>query len=425
MPNEKEDVLPTEDPGQRVSRLPRRTTQNMSVAELVKKYQDFLPAQGMHDLAQTAFAPRPVMSESEQEYPSLITSRPGIRTKGRHRLPVRKASTSDFEQGYAANVAPRYLPHSRKPVPAPSTSRIPAPKGPLFESHESSRRASPEKRSFSNQGKEVRFSRPPSPHSTRSTVPGTKQPKNRVVSRSKDKIVPRPPSVPNRSTFRRPPAGAGNKVSNIAKHFERLGRDAERSKGRYAVIRGKRARPVASARAKVEVLDSVKDAIRDDSESSDSSSEADDEDEGNEEEQPTSTAQQDSLDPKPNSSGSELKTISPLDSFPVINLDAPGAQEEGTVLPPPPGHISLPSSPFLSSMKSKQEMALTPPASDIELGGTERNSILKALSGFWPQPARHSIEGDDPMNDPLHIFRDSSMVVRLDEPTSIIALALE
>lgn len=425
MPDEKEEVPSTEDPGQRVSRLPRRTTQNMSVAELVKKYQDFLPAQGVHDLAQTAFAPKPVMSESEQEYPSQVTPRPGIRSKGRHRLPVRKASTSDFEQGYAANVAPRYLPHSRKPIPAPSTSRIPAPKGPPSEPLESSRRASPEKRSFSNQGKETRFSRPPSPHSTRSTVTGMKQSKNRVVSRSKDKTVPRPPSVPNRTTFRRPPAGAGNKVSNIAKHFERLGRDAERSKGRYAVIRGKRARPVASARAKVEVLDSVKDAIRDDSESSDSSSEADDEDEGNDEEHPTSTTQQDSLDLKPNVSESDLNVVPPSDSIPVTNLDAPGTQEGATTLLPPPEHISLPSSPFLSNMKSKQEMVLTPPASDIELGGAERNSILKALSGFWPQPARHSIEGDDPMNDPLHIFRDSSMVVRLDEPTSIIALALE
>lgn len=424
MPNEKDEVLSTEEPGQRVSRLPRRTTQNMSVAELVKKYQDFLPAQGVHDLAQTAFAPKSVMSESEQEYPSQVTSRPGIRSKGRHRLPVRKASTSDFEQGYAANVAPRYLPHPRKPIPASSTSRIPAPKGPPFELLESSRRASPEKRSFSNQGKEIRFSRPPSPHSTRSTITGMKQSKNRVVSRSKDKTVPRPPSVANRSTFRRPPAGAGNKVSNIAKHFERLGRDAERSKGRYAVIRGKRARPVASARAKVEVLDSVKDAIRDDSESSDSSSEADDEDEGNDEEQPTSTAQQDLLDLKSNASESDLKIVPPSDSFPVINLDAPGTQEGATIPLPPPEHISLPSSPFLSSMKGKQEMLLTP-ASDIELGGAERNSILKALSGFWPQPARHSIEGDDPMNDPLHIFRDSSMVVRLDEPTSIIALALE
>jgi 1-phosphatidylinositol-3-phosphate 5-kinase len=111
-----------------------------------------------------------------------------------------------------------------------------------------------------------------------------------------------------------------------------------------------------------------------------------------------------------------------------MNPDTPGVQEgKATALLLPPGHISLPSSPFLSSMKSKQDMTLTPPASDVELGGsgTERISILKALSGFWPQPTRHSVEGDDPMNDPLHIFRDSSMVVRLDEPTSIIALALE
>jgi 1-phosphatidylinositol-3-phosphate 5-kinase len=32
---------------------------------------------------------------------------------------------------------------------------------------------------------------------------------------------------------------------------------------------------------------------------------------------------------------------------------------------------------------------------------------------------------DDLIGDPEHIFRDSSMVVRTDEPTSIIALALK
>ena len=34
-------------------------------------------------------------------------------------------------------------------------------------------------------------------------------------------------------------------------------------------------------------------------------------------------------------------------------------------------------------------------------------------------------EADDFMADPEHIFRESSMVVRTDEPTSIIALTLK
>ena len=51
-----------------------------------------------------------------------------------------------------------------------------------------------------------------------------------------------------------------------------------------------------------------------------------------------------------------------------------------------------------------------------------QDPILKALSTLWPQQPH---QFDDPFGDPEHIFRDSDMVVRLDEPTSIIALALK
>ena len=83
----------------------------------------------------------------------------------------------------------------------------------------------------------------------------------------------------------RRPTFTGNKVSNIAKHFERINKDTDKANRRYAVIRGRKARPVTTARAKAEILDSIKDAIKDESESSDSSEaddEGDDEDEAHE-----------------------------------------------------------------------------------------------------------------------------------------------
>lgn len=270
-------------------------------------------------------------------------------------------------------------------------------------------------------------SRPSSPSVGKyNTMTTGKQSTKRVVSRTKENSVMRPTSSStNKATMRRAPVPPGTKVSNIAKHFERLGRDAERSKSRYAVIRGRRARPVASARAKVEVLDSVKDAIRDESESSDSSSEADDEDEGNDEDRRRPSEEPIAELPTQN------KDIDPPSSEvnPTTDAAAPAlvqnGQEEDTVLHAPPAPTS-PSSPLLPTVKLRHDHNVSPPASDIEGGGTgpERNSILKALSGFWPQPTRHSIETDDVLSDPEHIFRDSSMVVRLDEPTSIIALAL-
>ncbi|KAF7302586.1 1-phosphatidylinositol-3-phosphate 5-kinase [Mycena chlorophos] len=444
---------PSTSKPQQPSRLPRRTNNQLNVAELVKKYQDFLPPQGVHDLAKTAFPPRIVVSESEQEY-NNSPIRLGPRSKSRHRPLARKQSTSDFEQGYAANIAPKYLTHSRRAALPGPQSRIPGPVD--MRSEDSSRRPSPEKRSSSGKGKDVRFgrsSRPASPPPTAkpsATTPGGRSTKARVPGRTtRDKTPSRPTTgAGSKSTFRKP-TGQGTKVSNIAKHFERLGRDAERNKTRYAIIRGRRARPVASARAKVEVLDSVKDAIKDESDSSDSSSEADDEGDENEEDpkpKPKSTTKKPETVLEEGSSEGQLHS-SPEDStiLPEVKVESvvtpeaapptavPHSTTTQTVEPPhsttrvpPPGPLSLPPSPFLSSFKDAGN-PLTPPPTDMDLaGGTERNSILKAISGFWqqPLPSRSPFEADDPMNDPEHIFRESSMVVRTDEPTSIIALAL-
>lgn len=416
------------------SRL-QKTVHQVSVAELVQKYQDYLPAQGVQELAQTALAPRPLVSESEQDYPSQATVQPAIvRNRTRHRVPIRKPSTSDFEQGYAANAAPRRGTHSRKSLIS-SGSRIPV-LGKALESRGSSRLSSPDRRHVLS--KDNHPSRPSSPHGEKPIHPSLKLTKSRIVSRSKDKQPTRTPGTPgNKMTFRRPALTMGSKVPAMARHYERLGREAERSRSKYAVIRSRPARPVVYAPAKVKVLDSVKEAIADDTESSDSSSEADDEADGNDEERPISpTMQREPLMPDPATSSVVSEPIpEPLSETAPhiasenvttslqapINLEIQKAEKATRLLPP--GQITLPSPPFLKNVKSNQEMARTP-TSDSELG-TERISFLKALSVFWQQPTRSSIEADDPTSDPEHIFRDSSMVVRLDEPTSIIALALK
>jgi 1-phosphatidylinositol-3-phosphate 5-kinase len=193
-------------------------------------------------------------------------------------------------------------------------------------------------------------------------------------------------------------------------------------KSRYSVIRGKRARPVASARATVEVLDSVKDAIKDESDSSDSSSEADDEDEGIEERTVPELIVSSSPEVDPTSPEATVKTAPPgVISFPGVINDQE-MRETQVILP---GPISLPPSPFLSA--TKNEPSSTPPTSDLELAtsGAERPSILKAISGFLLQQPPPSRSNEDLISDPEHIFRDSSMIVRTDEPTSIIALALK
>ncbi|KAL4251514.1 1-phosphatidylinositol-3-phosphate 5-kinase [Abortiporus biennis] len=429
------------EPGSRiVSRLPRRPTHYPSVAELVKKYQDYLPPEGVEDLTKTALAPGVPVSESEQEAVPTIAARPRIRTKHPHGFVRKKSSMSDFEQSYAANVAPKYLTHRRPP--GNLSSKIPGPTSSSFDSHPSSRRSSPDKRpSFSRLHSDsiVRPGRMSPPPSGRLQPAGPFVPKgNKGKAIGRGTVKDKPPSRPSSSagpkgTVRRAP-GQGGKVSNIAKHFERINKDNERANRRYAVIRGRRARPVATARAKVEILESIKDAIKDESESSDSS-EADDE--GDDEEDEPPKVKKPTLDSSnvPETLGDAIAQ-SEESHLPaeVVQMPPPSVNVEGSA----DDSISQPETPSIPSITSTPPSIppspaivpqITPqlsPPPELDIGaGSERHSILKALSGFWPQPVqpRHA-DTDDLMSDPEHIFRDSSMVVRTDEPTSIIALAL-
>lgn len=416
---------PIPDRSRPMSRLPRRAVQHPSVAELVQRYQEFLPSQGVEELARTAFAPH-VVSESEPEAASPPIMPPTrIRSRHRHQVAVKKSSVSDLEQASRPIGQRRY-----------GISRIPAP--PPLDLTDTSRRTSPDKRRVSS---DSRIGRSSSPHGNRPIPPtGSRiRPKQNTRNAGKDKVmIPRSPNIPSKSGFRRA-APPGSKVSNIAKHFERMNRENERNTRRYAVInRGRRARPVASARAKVEILDSVKDAVRDESDSSDSSSEADDEGEGDDESPEAESKASNSFDSLPPQVDSEtqslLPTESPLEmemSIPELDVHAEASPERkpSFLLPveesqEPP---STPASPIMPSTPVHPVRPLSPPVGDT---ANERISILKTLTGFWPQPVpqsrfRSESDAEDFVADPEHIFRDSSMVVRTDEPTSIIALALK
>lgn len=218
----------------------------------------------------------------------------------------------------------------------------------------------------------------------------------------------------------------------MAKTFDRLNREVERTKGRYNILRGKRARPVTSVRATVAVLDSVKDALRDDIDPSDSSSEADDEGDGNEEGRPLGPPALSTEAPPPvllSEQAEELVTDAPPCAAPETTLPLTTSQDHpeteashfeltpATALPEP---MLLPAAQLLPLTKPD---VTTPVVPDLDVPTSGPQSIFKALSEFW-QP-RLSAELEDSMSDPEHIFRDSSMIVRTDEPTSIVALALK
>ncbi|TFK77523.1 hypothetical protein BDN72DRAFT_808414 [Pluteus cervinus] len=475
---EAEDQLPPP------SMLPRRSTQPL-VAELIRKYQDVLPAQGVEELMKTALPPLPppLISESEQEYvnrprrepirpknrqisstrkssgskpgqtviptrpltesrpmnndleagPSRRTSsafmkrlnsstndwtkpassrqalvseseqeytsqtrKPPFRGKPRPQL-SKKTSNSDFEHSYAANIAPRYLSNPRKSIA--NGTRIPGPKPFTFSSRVSSRHPSPEKRIPSGRRREVNFNGP-SPPDHFDTKLGTSKPFPKGsygLSLNAGRHGPRKAS-----------GGPVNKVQNMAKHFEKLGRDADRAKNRFVVIRGRRLRPVASPCAKVEVLDSLKDVVQEESEASDSSSEADDEGDGNERPRVISNPRGDSLDPT--AAISRDTGILPPESGQPEGGPS-NLPEDGTNAPDQPMQPSGSSSPVPS------EKPLENPPSVGETPEKPSANTDQAQPQFLLDPP-------DPTTDTVHIFRDCPVVVRTDEPTSIIALAL-
>ena len=425
-------VEPVEERTSRpISRLPRRTTQHPSVAELVKKYQEFLPASGVPDLAKTALAPELPESEPEISPPPLRSlGRPHNRSRHGDRVVSKKTSISDFEQGYAANVAPR----QRRPL----NSRIPAP--PPLDLNLDSRRTSPDKRPQMSRGHT--YDNPKLSPAT--SVHARARSRSYQKGSTKDKApIPRSPAPGAKSTFRRQPPPSG-KVSHITKHFERISRDNERSTRRYAVIRGgRKPRPVASARAKVEILDSVKDVVKDEeSESSSESSEADDEGEGDDEASvpvPKKSDSMSSTTSRPDTGPGVLPTESPAEMEPPQQGVVPETKEVSAAKPlrtvDEAAESVLPSvstSPtvFTSPLPSATRPHTSYTVTDTDAGVSEKGSIFRALTGFWPGHAsqsrfRSQSDVEDLMADPEHIFRDASMVVRTDEPTSIIALALK
>lgn len=290
--------------------------------------------------------------------------------------------TSDFERSYAANVAPRHFARTRHG----HASRIPAP---ILSGSEPQSRTNSPVRSLQPGGRAVRFGA----SGFRSfSPPRPDKPTSYNLKKDKGKARERPPS-----SIRLPPSSKAlgkrtvntfgqNRVGNIARHFERIAKESEKS--RKAAMRGRRARPVATARVTVEVLNTVRDGFRDHtSENSSSSSEADDEDEGEDgggasaeppppiEAPPTDVREhQESPEPAPTK-----------ESLPNAEPDmATLLQQHGqSSNPPTPSQdmervdSSAPSSPFPGTFGT---------LADRE--GSERMSLLKALNLFkdWSQP---------------------------------------
>jgi 1-phosphatidylinositol-3-phosphate 5-kinase len=206
-------------------------------------------------------------------------------------------------------------------------------------------------------------------------------------------------------------------VFNLAKHYEQLTREFEKQRLRDRQLRESRgAHPLASSKPVVEVYRDAHEAVKETSSleelnvSSPARASLD-----------TSNADTASVEQPSDSKDNELKAEKEVDEQSVASQVSehgdtePGEQStvEDEEEPTPSGSETLPMSPTDSTIDL------------IDLPNREKISILKLLTSFWGERSSSGwTQLDYPFAMTEHVWGDSDVIVREDEPSSIIALAL-
>jgi 1-phosphatidylinositol-3-phosphate 5-kinase len=243
-----------------------------------------------------------------------------------------------------------------------------------------------------------------------------------------------------------PSGGAGrSRVSTMARHFDRLNKEAERERERQQrvlAIRARRAQPVAATHARVEVFSNVLDAVKDDeSDTSDdepprgeadagavSGGEAEDEADSDAERGPATRASR---------REASTATITPANAAKAAEAQrsAAAGRVEGLPIVTPTsetsslfGDQSVPASALAKTSATDRDVSLptvTTPHSETASGSamTVGGSFLaKTLSSLWGRGRALPLL-DYPIASSEHFFADSGVVLREDEPSSLIAVS--
>ena len=229
-----------------------------------------------------------------------------------------------------------------------------------------------------------------------------------------------------------------SKVSTLAKHFEQLSREFEKErlrdrKQRAAKVTQARAFPIASSKPIVEVYKDVNEAVEERSPT----------DEQLVAVQPTHPQEEVTsivgglAGLNAGSVGGDSVPSSPIDATLIAdetateaetddnlqNVSQTGSDDEGTVSDN--DHSLL--DDMLAGATEIAE-SLRKPIADmpLEIPKHEKSSLMKMLTNFW---AERSASGWTPLDYPInagdHIFVDKDVVVREDEPSSLIAFTLQ
>ncbi|KAL4804790.1 hypothetical protein BDV18DRAFT_142513 [Aspergillus unguis] len=226
-----------------------------------------------------------------------------------------------------------------------------------------------------------------------------------------------------------------NRVSSLAKHFEQLSREFEKERQRERDQRAakssrSRAYPLASSKPIVEVYKNVREAV----EEREPSAEGDDLASSI----PRLQAEESGRDSQDSArlSSSEEQIKRPPTSEPPASGQADG-QRQSTDLNIPEaegeeGHSDEERTSTDGQHVADQgdELAKMSPEDESldlkELPKHERSTLLKLLTNFWSE---RSASGWAPLDYPLtmsdHVFADCDIIVREDEPSSLVAFALD
>lgn len=220
-----------------------------------------------------------------------------------------------------------------------------------------------------------------------------------------------------------------SRVSNLAKHFEQLSREFERERIRERRLRAARSRqsriyPLPTSRPIVEVYKNVDEAVDEPNSSDDIFELAKEQPEDTGELAPTAEGMQET-DPSQTAGQGFRAVETPMESTetdaePQLSSRAPSETEDHSDEDDDLSvDIQLPDSPEDLLRLSQDEIDLK------ELPKHDRTSLMKMLTNFW---AERSSSGWTPLEYPLgpgeHVFADCDIIVREDEPSSIIAFAL-
>lgn len=222
-------------------------------------------------------------------------------------------------------------------------------------------------------------------------------------------------------------------VSTLAKHFEQLSREFEKERikerrQRFSRSRQSRVYPMAAAKPIVEVYRNVREAVEE-KDPSDEELPLSEPPLGQSESPSTIDNIATNIDSQTPGQGfhAEDTTAENTEAEDNVNPDShavseaegegAGSEEDRSLLEEVPG-------------TEEEHHALSPTEAQLDLKldlpKHEKTSLVKMLTNFWAERSASGWQAlDYPLNTFDHIFADSDIIVREDEPSSLIALALD